>query len=218
MARRVSPEGRERARRERERRAAITRRRWGAILPALLVVLVAALFFGPLSLVVTLPLLLLTIIASAVLTRERPATPGRLATADLPQLPAHTATWLEAQRPALPAPAVRLVDDISARLEGLAPQLARLDPAEPAGDAVRKLLATELPGLVGGYQGVPPSLRATPGADGVTPDAQLLHGLGVVDGEIARMTEQLARGALDEVATQTRYLGLKYQGDSGLRE
>jgi hypothetical protein len=36
-------------------------------------------------------------------------------------LPAQTERWLEAQRPALPAPAVRLVDSIGQRLEQLSP-------------------------------------------------------------------------------------------------
>ena len=42
------------------------------------------------------------------------------------------------------------------------------------------------------------------------------EGLRLIDGEVARMTEQLARGAFDEVATQRRYLELKYSGEGGL--
>jgi hypothetical protein len=38
----------------------------------------------------------------------------------------------------------------------------------------------------------------------------------VIDAEVTRMTEQLARGAFDEVATQRRYLELKYDGAGSL--
>ena len=63
---------------------------------------------------------------------------------------------------------------------------------------------------------MPVSLRARAGADGRTADAQLVDGLALIDGEVARMTEQLARGAFDEVATQGRYLELKYRGEGEL--
>ncbi|HWU72664.1 MAG TPA: hypothetical protein VN137_04215, partial [Sphingomonas sp.] len=102
------------------------------------------------------------------------------------------------------------------RLEGMTPQLAQLDPKEPAADAVRKLLCVELPDLVTGYHAVPTSLRDRAGSGGQSADGHLVEGLGVIDAEVARMTEQLARGAFDEVATQRRYLELKYDGAGSL--
>lgn len=144
----------------------------------------------------------------------RPAEPTAqsLAQADLPLLPQRTNAWLEAQRPALPAPAQLLVDGIGVRLEALGPQLQALDPREPAAAEVRKLIAEELPELVGGYGRVPQALRRE-GRNGLSPDRQLVEGLKTVDEELARMTEQLASGDLDKLATQNRYLELKYRGE-----
>ena len=47
--------------------------------------------------------------------------------------------------------------------------------------------------------------------DGIIPENQLLDGLKVVDTELSRMSEQLARGDLERLATQGKYLELKYQ-------
>src|SRR3546814_15072929 len=60
--------------------------------------------------------------------------------ADLKQLAGRTEIWLEAQRPALPAPARTLVDGIGVQLDLLAPQLQTLDPAPPAAANIRKLV------------------------------------------------------------------------------
>jgi hypothetical protein len=59
---------------------------------------------------------------------------------------------------------------------------------------------------VRGYQRVPQQLRRQ------GPDAQLVEGLRVVESELARMTQQLASGDLDKLATQGKYLELKYKG------
>jgi len=219
MLRRVSPEGRARAKRAAAERA---RRRNAVIGQIVLVALAAVLVAGvigvltPFAAPAALAALLVTIVAAVLFVRRasrRSSTPVQLAATDLPQLPAQTGRWLEAQRPALPAPAVQLTDVLSRRLDELQPQLARLPADEPAGDAVRKLLATELPQLVEGYRAIPPSMRRQPRPDGRTADAHLLDGLKLIDTEVARMTEQLARGAFDQVATQHRYLELKYHGD-----
>ena len=73
------------------------------------------------------------------------------------------------------------------------------------------LIGDDLPDLVKGYQAVPTALRRTD-TDGMMPERQLLDGLSVVDGELKRMSEQLARGDLERLATQGKYLELKYQG------
>lgn len=220
--RRVSPEGRERARKERERRARATNR---LILRCVMAAIAVALLFAagglihPLGAAGPIAGLLLWItvcVAIGVLTRERPATVETLGAASLQHLPEHIGAWLESQRPALPAPATTLIDGIGVRLEAMTPQLARLDPNGPAADAVRKLLTTELPALLAGYHEIPATLRHQAIGAGESADAHLLHGLGVIDSEVARMTEQLARGAFDELATQNRYLELKYDGAARL--
>src|SRR3546814_1724584 len=83
----------------------------------------------------------------------------KLADADLKSLPLQTEIWLESQRKALPAPAIKLIDSIGVRLETLAPQLQSLDQNEPAALEVRRLLSDHLPELVTGYQSIPEPLR-----------------------------------------------------------
>jgi len=220
MLRRISPEGRAQARRERAARA---RRRNRLLAQLALAALVALLVLGLLwqlvnpALSVIAAAAVMLALTTAIVSRTRPRAPGReaLVGADLASLPAEATVWLAAQRRALPAPAVRLTDTLARRLDDLAPQLARLDPREPAADAVRKLISVELPALVEGWRGVPLSLRGVPQADGRSPNAQLVDGLALIDAEVSRMTEQLARGALDEVATHGRYLELKYRSQVG---
>lgn len=218
MLRRVSPEGRAQARREREARRRARQRAIGQVVLVMLPAAILVILLAMLGITGPAPAVAVFLIAAliAILLRRRQGTPGASAAAlpvvELRRLPAEATSWLDTQRRALPAPALPLADALGQRLTELEPQLARLNPDEPAAEAVRKLIATELPALVQGWRGVPPSLRAEPQADGRTPNTQLVDGLRVIDGEVARMTEQLARGALDEVATQGRYLELKYRG------
>jgi hypothetical protein len=135
-----------------------------------------------------------------------------LPTTALAQLPLRTETWLASQRAMLPAPAQTLSDGIGLKLEALAPQLQTLNENEPAAAEIRRLIADELPELVRGYGRVPESMRRA-NTDGIIPEKQLVDGLSVVDSELARMSEQLARGDLEKLATQGKYLELKYQGD-----
>lgn len=150
-------------------------------------------------------------------TVETVVEPAKLAQTDLKALPLKTEIWLDNQRRALPAPAIPIVNAIGTRLETLAPQLARLDPQEPAALEIRRLLSDHLPQLVTGYQSIPPPLRHQP-RNGRVPDAQLVEGLSVIEHEIATMTEQLASGDLDKLATHNRYLELKYQEAKQLGE
>ena len=137
---------------------------------------------------------------------------------DLPQtelamLPLRTEEWLVDQRKMLPPPAQRLADGIGIKLEILSDQLRTLDDKEPAALEIRRLVAHELPELVNGYGRVPAHLRKN-GLNGLNPDKQLIDGLSLVDSELQRMSEQLATGDLTKLATQGRYLELKYQGDT----
>ncbi|MBO9376133.1 hypothetical protein GG804_05095 [Sphingomonas histidinilytica] len=141
-------------------------------------------------------------------------TPQQMAKSELPLLPSQTERWLEAQRPALPAPAQRLADEIGIKLEAIGPQLAQIDPREPAAFEFRKLMAEELPELVEGYKRVPEGMRRAE-RNGSSPDRQLVEGLQVVDEELARLSEQIVSGDLNKLATQGRYLELKYRGEDG---
>ena len=199
-----------------ERRARAARRlgRAAALEVAIIVAAIVVGFFHPLGIFGALAVLLLMIAVPVLLLlapTERAPAPEQLRTADLKALPRQTERWLAAQRPALPAPAVPIVDRIGARLDQLAPQLATLDARAPAAEELRSLVAEQLPEFVRGYQRVPATLRTTP-RNGKTPDAQLVDGLQLIERQIAEMSEQLAQGDLDTLATRGRYLEIKYRG------
>lgn len=187
-----------------------------AILFALVAVGLAGIPVGTTGVMIAALAIIATILLLIVFPSDGEPTPENLPTTELSLLPLKTEEWLSTQRLALPAPAARLVDGIGVKLENLVPQLATLDEREPAAAAVRRLIGDELPELVKGYTRVPPSLR-TVDTDGIVPERQLLDGLKVVDTQLSRMSEQLARGDLERLATQGKYLELKYQGD-GLGE
>ena len=161
-------------------------------------------------------LVMAALIAATLILAIFPLTPEvkpeALAQVPLKQLSLKTEQWLETQRPALPAPAQNLIDGIGVRLEGLAPQLATLNEAEPAAAEVRKLVGEQLPELLKGYARVPTALRGVE-RNGKTPDAQLADGLKVIDEQIAGMSAQLAEGDLNLLATRGRYLEIKYRED-----
>ncbi|WJS99744.1 hypothetical protein [Novosphingobium humi] len=125
------------------------------------------------------------------------------------QLVGQTQVWLEAQRSALPAPALDLVGRIGGQLDGLALQLDRVDENAPAVGQVRQLVGEHLPSLVNAYTAVPPSLRGQAHA-GSSPDQQLSESLTRLSGELDSVTRQLAEGKLDALAIQSRFIDYKY--------
>jgi hypothetical protein len=138
-----------------------------------------------------------------VITRET------LRGSDVKSLVGRTEMWLERQRPALPAPAVQLVDTIGLQLDALGTQLDGLTDNAPAAVEVRKLVGDHLPELISSYTSIPRHLR---GEDqgGRSPDRDLVDSLGKISTEIDSVTRQLASGAIDNLAIKTRYLDYKY--------
>ncbi|HBK15601.1 MAG TPA: hypothetical protein DDZ54_08300 [Erythrobacter sp.] len=216
VLRRHLERGRSLSARARDRRNASIMRRLGRIGGAIFVILMGAMIAGwflPLGtngVMIVLGLLLIATMFFALLPGDRPVSADTLAQTELPALPLKTEIWLETQRKALPAPAVTLIDSIGVRLETLAPQLERLNEQDPAALEIRRLLSDHLPELVTGYQSIPAPMRREE-RNGRVPEKQLVEGLGVIEAEIARMTENLASGDLDKLATQNRFLELKYQ-------
>lgn len=123
-----------------------------------------------------------------------------------------TELWLENQRPALPAPAVQLVDRIGVQLDALGLQLEGV-AEQPATVEVRKLVGEHLPEMISTYRRIPAHLRNELRADGRTPSEQLSDGLGKISSEIDQITRQLAAGDLDSLAVRGRFLEYKY-GDA----
>ena len=135
-----------------------------------------------------------------------------LNTGDVRHMVARTELWLENQRPALPPPAVTLVDKIGTQLDALGLQLETVDPIHPAAQETRKLVGETLPGMVDAYRRIPAHLRREKNS-GASPDEQIVESLGKISHEIDQVTRQLASGALDDLAVRTRYLDYKY-GDA----
>jgi hypothetical protein len=158
-------------------------------------------------------LTMLAIVAAVALfgsyPRMKVPTRASLSGGDVKSLVGRTEMWLEAQRPALPAPAAQLVDTIGLQLDALGMQLDGLPEATPAAMEVRKLVGEHLPELVASYRAIPRHLRGEE-RGGRTPDQQLTESLGKISAEIDSVTRQLASGAIDNLAIKTRYLDYKY--------
>jgi hypothetical protein len=120
-----------------------------------------------------------------------------------------TELWLEAQRPALPPPAAKIVGDMGVQLDALGLQLDGLDQNHPKAHEVRSLVGEQLPQMIDSYQRIPAHLRQEERA-GATPDQQLTDSLGKISGEIDSITRQLAEGSLDDLAIKHRYLDYKF--------
>lgn len=153
------------------------------------------------------------LVAALLLRYPRLKVPTRqqLAHGSLKSTVGNTELWLESQRPALPAPAIRLIDQIGVQLDALGLQLDQVDEKQPAAAEIRKLVGEYLPDLVSTYTAIPAKLRAEPRPGG-TPDEQLIEGLGRISGEVDSVTRQLASGKIDDLAIRTRYLDYKYGG------
>lgn len=208
------------AQRARRRREAEILRRLGRIAAADGAIIVVAIVAGLMlpngigmmgAMAVMLALIAATVIFAMFPVQAAPRV-EQLAQVPLKALPRTTEAWLDAQRPALPAPVRGLVDSIGVKLDVLAPQLAALDENSGAALEVRKLVGEQLPELIKGYARVPEPLRRVE-RNGLTPDQQLAQGLQVIDSEIAQMSAQLAQGDLDQLATRGRYLQIRYRGD-----
>ncbi len=155
---------------------------------------------------------LAAIIALGVLTTfPRLKVPQRadLNRGDVRQMVGRTELWLEAQRPALPPPAINLVDQIGVQLDGLGYQLEGLDQNHPKAREVRSLVGEQLPGMIDSYRKIPSQLRSEKRA-GATPDEQLTDSLSKISGEIDSITRQLAEGSLDDLAIKHRFLDYKF--------
>ena len=168
---------------------------------------------GIMGALAVMTLLIATTLALAVFPQERPVAPERLRQADIRALPAQTGAWLDAQAKALPAPAVQVADRIGIRLDTLGAQLASVGEETPATGEIRRLVGEQLPEFIRDYQRVPRELRRVE-RNGKTPDRQLVEGLELIEREIGQMSEELAQGDLDTLATRGRYLEIKYRGDA----
>ncbi len=128
------------------------------------------------------------------------------------QMVARTELWLESQRPALPPPAAKIVEDLGVQLDALGMQLETVDADHPSVREVRELVGEYIPETIDNYRKIPEHLRKESHA-GKNADERLTDSLGKLSGEIDRVTRRLAEGALDDLAIKDRYLEYRYGGD-----
>tara|TARA_B100001179_G_scaffold134922_1_gene96972 strand:- start:2001 stop:2774 length:774 start_codon:yes stop_codon:yes gene_type:complete len=177
------------------------------VLAMVIGVVIGGLGFG--GLMTTALILLAAWLLIGMMGRTKTPERSELNKGDPKQMVARTELWLEAQRPALPAPAVQLVDDLGVKLDTLGQQLATAPAGHDAIRDIRELVGDTLPEMVESYTRVPPTMRGEAHA-GATADARLVEGLGKISQEIDSINRQLANGALDDLAVQHRYLGYRY--------
>jgi hypothetical protein len=146
---------------------------------------------------------------------RKPRAPQVVASADVASLPSHTADWLEHQRELLPEHAQPRIDSILTALHALGPQVRNLDPRAPGASDLQRLLGRELPDLVHGYQRVPAALQRQPLHGGPSPADRLVDALSTIEEQIDRTARRLATDDLHALATQQRYLELKYRDGGG---
>lgn len=183
-----------------------------AVMAVLFAALVAGLVLGGIGftgVVVSFVAIVAALVLFGTYPRMKVPDLAALNRGDVRTMVARTELWLEAQRPALPAPAVNLIDQIGVQLDGLGLQLEGVDPAEPAVSEVRKLVGEHLPGMVESYRRIPANLRREQ-REGRNADQQLTDGLGKISAEIDAVTRQLAAGDLDALAVRGRFLDYKY--------
>lgn len=202
------------------RQPGTAKKRLVGIVAANFVILLVAATIGlvgfPIGLFGALAVMMLMVAVTLVIAMApatRPVTYEKLARSDVKALPAQTARWLDAQRPALPAPAVLVADRIGTRLDQLGVQLASVEDHTPASSDIRRLVGEQLPEFIRDYQRVPAAMR-TAERNGRTPDRQLVEGLELIEREIGALSEELARGDLDSLETRGRFLEMKYKDEA----
>lgn len=181
-----------------------------AILLAAAIIGIAVMPIGIFGALAVMMVMMAVTLAIAFAPGPRPVTHEKLAKSELKALPMQTTRWLDAQRPALPAPAVQMTDRIGLRLDTLGKQLASVGDDTPAAADIRRLVGEQLPEFIRDYQRVPAELRGTE-RNGKTPDRQLVEGLELIELEIRQLSEELARSDLDSLETRGRFLEMKYK-------
>ncbi len=161
------------------------------------------------GIMLTILAIIAAIIAFSVFPRMKAPQRADLNKGDVRQMVGRTELWLEHQRPALPPPAARIVDDLGVQLDALGLQLEAVDQNHPQVREIRKVVGEVLPETIDSYRHIPAKLRHEE-RGGLTPDQQITQSLGKISGEIDSITRQLAEGSLDDLAIKHRYLDYRY--------
>jgi hypothetical protein len=186
----------------------------GVAIAALIVATIAfGLFVGPIG-INGLFLVLLATLVILILFSVWPMEPKRVQYNE--QLPTRTVVrqldgLLVRERTALPAPAARQVDAISAKLPLLESRLSETDPLDPLAQDARRLMGKHLPDLIDRYERVPAAYRQERDGEGLTVDERLVKSLDAARGALDEIGAKLAQGDREAFETQGRFIESRYK-------
>lgn len=210
------------ARRHYGRTAKSFGRRIGAMTGAILALIGATIGFGlavgPIGIgglfIVAIAIIFILIFFS-VLPGEKSAKPFSQEMSNR-QVVSRLDSILHVKRAALPSPASRRVDAISAQLPLLESRLGELDALDPLAQDARRLMGQHLPELIDRYERVPPAYRHQRDGEGLTVDERLVAGLDAAKTALDDIGQRLARGDLDAFETQGRFIESRYKDDGSI--
>ncbi|WP_167737488.1 MFS transporter [Sphingomonas parva] len=191
----------------------------GAAITALIVATIAfGLIVGPIGINGLFVVAFLTLVI-LLLFSFWPAEPKRVAYSE--DLPTRTVvrqldSLLVRERAALPAPAARRVDEISATLPLLESRLGELDPLDPLAQDARRLMGKHLPDLLERYERVPAAYRSERDGEGLTVDERLVSSLDAARGSLDDIAAKLAESERQKFETQGRFIESRYKDSGGL--
>ena len=217
-----SPHAHAARRRHYGRMAGSLGKRLGAGGLALLGLIVATIVFsqlvGPIGLVGLFVVVLLTLGILAFFTLSG-GEPKRVEySEELPtrRVVQNLESLLVRERRALPAPAARRVDAISASLPLLESRLSEIDPLDPLAQDARRLMGKHLPELIQRYERVPAAYRAERDGEGLTLDERLVSGLDAAKTALDEIGAKLAQSDRKAFETQGRFIESRYKDPGGI--
>ena len=191
----------------------------GMAIGALIVATIAfGLFVGPIGWTGLFVVALATL-AILMLFSVWPNQPKRVAYSEdvpTPTLLRQLDTLLTRERRALPAPAARPIDAISAQLPLLESRLGEMDALDPLAQDARRLVGKHLPELIDRYERVPAEYRHHPDGEGLTVDQRLVASLEAARTALDDIGAKLAQGDRDAFETQGRFIESRYKDTDGV--
>ena len=125
---------------------------------------------------------------------------------------------LTTKRAALPAPAARRLDAISAQLPLLEDRLSETQILDPLAQDARRLMGKHLPELIERYERVPAAYRRERDGEGKTVDERLIAGLDAAQTALDDLGRKLAHEDLTAFETQGRFIESRYKdGDANIQ-
>ena len=191
----------------------------GMAIGALIVATIAfGLFVGPIGWTGLFVVALATL-AILMLFSVWPNQPKRVAYSEdvpTPTLLRQLDALLARERRALPAPAARPIDAISAQLPLLESRLGEMDALDPLAQDARRLVGKHLPELIDRYERVPAEYRHHPDGEGLTVDQRLVASLEAARTALDDIGAKLAQGDRDAFETQGRFIESRYKDTDGV--